>query len=55
MKPLEQEAEKELVRRLYARDEAAMGLFYKNYGKALYYTIWRIVRHDQLAEDILQE
>jgi RNA polymerase sigma-70 factor (ECF subfamily) len=55
MKTLEQDAEKELVRRLYARDEAAMGLFYKNYGKALYYTIWRIVRQDELAEDILQE
>ena len=32
-----------------------MALFYKNYSKALYYTIWRIVRHDELAEDILQE
>ncbi|WP_409334019.1 RNA polymerase sigma factor, partial [Staphylococcus aureus] len=47
--------EKELIRRLYARDEAAMSLFYKNYSKALYYTIWRIVRQDQLAEDLLQE
>jgi RNA polymerase sigma factor (sigma-70 family) len=55
MKLLEQEAEKDLVRRLYARDEAAMALFYKNYSKALYYTIWRIVRQDELAEDILQE
>jgi RNA polymerase sigma-70 factor (ECF subfamily) len=55
MKPLEQDTEKELVRRLYARDEAAMSFFYKNYGKALYYTIWRIVRQDELAEDILQE
>ena len=32
-----------------------MSLFYNNYSKALYYTIWRIVRQDQLAEDILQE
>lgn len=55
MKLLEKEAEKELVLRLYARDETAMELFYKNYGKALYYTIWRIVRQDELAEDILQE
>ncbi|RZK89323.1 MAG: RNA polymerase sigma factor [Hymenobacter sp.] len=55
MKLLEQESENELVRRLYARDEAAMALFYKNYSKALYYTIWRIVRQDELAEDILQE
>ena len=55
MKLLEQESENELVRRLYARDEAAMSLFYQNYSKALYYTIWRIVRHDELAEDILQE
>lgn len=55
MKLLEQEQEDELVSRLYARDEAAMTLFYKNYSKALYYTIWRIVRQDELAEDLLQE
>lgn len=55
MKLSGQDNENELIRRLYARDEAAMGLFYKNYGKALYYTIWRIVRQDELAEDLLQE
>lgn len=32
-----------------------MSIFYQNYSKALYYTIWRIVRQDELAEDILQE
>ena len=55
MKLLEQESENELVRRLYARDAAAMDQFYKSYSKALYYTIWRIVRQDELAEDLLQE
>ena len=55
MKLLEQEAENQLVLRLYARDEAALALFYQNYGRALYHTIWRLVRHDELAEDILQE
>ncbi len=55
MKGFEQQFEKELVSRLYARDEKAMALFYKNYSKSLYCTIWRIVRHDELAEDVLQE
>ena len=55
MKLLEQQLETELVSRLYARDEAAMTIFYQRYSKSLYYTIWRIVRQDELAEDILQE
>ncbi|MGI4869617.1 MAG: RNA polymerase sigma factor [Janthinobacterium lividum] len=55
MKVLEQEAENQLVHRLYARDEAALTLFYKKYGRALYHTIWRLVRQNELAEDILQE
>ena len=32
-----------------------MAHFYKNYKRALYHTIWRIVRQDELAEDLLQE
>jgi RNA polymerase sigma factor (sigma-70 family) len=55
MKVFEQSLEDELVRRLYAREEPAMALFYSKYHKALYHTIWRIVRQDELAEDILQE
>ncbi|GAA4008580.1 sigma-70 family RNA polymerase sigma factor [Hymenobacter fastidiosus] len=47
--------EQELVRRLYARDETAMTLFYEGYGKALHNMIWRIVKHEAIAEDILQE
>ena len=45
----------QLVSRLYARDEKAMTVFYTNYRQALYHTIWRIVRQDELAEDVLQE
>ncbi|SHJ27224.1 RNA polymerase sigma-70 factor, ECF subfamily [Hymenobacter daecheongensis DSM 21074] len=48
-------SEQELVQRLYARDEAAMTLFYDGYGRALYNTIWRIVKSEELAEDVLQE
>jgi RNA polymerase sigma factor (sigma-70 family) len=55
MKLLKPELEQELIQRLYARDEEAMALFYKQYGKALYHTIWRIVRQDEVAEDLLQE
>jgi RNA polymerase sigma-70 factor (ECF subfamily) len=55
MKVFEQSLEDELVRGLYAREESAMALFYSKYHKALYHTIWRVVRQDELAEDILQE
>ncbi|GAA3922990.1 RNA polymerase sigma factor [Hymenobacter algoricola] len=47
--------EEALVQRLYARDETAMTLFYDAYGKALHSTIWRIVKQEQLAQDVLQE
>jgi RNA polymerase sigma factor (sigma-70 family) len=48
-------AEEELVRRLRARDEAAMTLFYDRYSAALYGVILRIVKAEDLAEDVLQE
>ena len=47
--------EAELVRRLYARDEQAMTIFYQHYHQSLYHFIWRVVRQNELAEDILQE
>ncbi|RYU77199.1 RNA polymerase sigma factor [Hymenobacter persicinus] len=47
--------EQELVQRLYARDETAMTLFYDAYGKALHNTIWRIVKQEEVAQDVLQE
>ena len=43
------------MQRLYARDETAMQLFYDAYGKALHNTIWRIVKHEESAQDVLQE
>jgi RNA polymerase sigma factor (sigma-70 family) len=49
------EQEAALVQRLYARDEQAMTLFYQHYHKSLYHFIWRVVRQDELAEDVLQE
>lgn len=55
MKILEQEAENLLIQRLHAKDEQAMSFFYKNYKKALYQVILRIVRQEELAEDVLQE
>jgi RNA polymerase sigma factor (sigma-70 family) len=48
-------SEQELVQRLYARDETAMTLFYDAYGKALHNTILRIVKQEEIAEDVLQE
>jgi len=44
-----------LVRRLHQRDEAAMLLFYDQYSTMLYDVILRIVKHVQMAEDVLQE
>ncbi|WP_345049429.1 RNA polymerase sigma factor [Hymenobacter glaciei] len=48
-------AEEDLVRRLQARDESAMTLFYDRYSAALYGVIFRIVKAEDEAEDVLQE
>jgi len=55
MLPLNRENERLLIERLYAREEQAMAVFYKQYHRAIYQVIWRIVQHRELAEDILQE
>ena len=51
----ELENERRLIQRLYARDGQAMTLFYQQYRRTIYHVIRRLVRHDELAEDILQE
>lgn len=47
--------EEQLVARLRARDESAMTIFYDKYGTALYGVIARIVKKEEIAEDVLQE
>ncbi|WP_245326250.1 RNA polymerase sigma factor [Hymenobacter wooponensis] len=44
-----------LVQRLRERDEAAMTIFYDKYSAALYGVIFRIVKKEEIAEDVLQE
>ncbi|WP_242510085.1 RNA polymerase sigma factor [Hymenobacter persicinus] len=44
-----------LVQRLRDRDESAMTLFYDKYSAALYGVILRIVKTEEVAEDVLQE
>jgi RNA polymerase sigma factor (sigma-70 family) len=44
-----------LVQRLRDRDESAMTLFYDKYSAALYGVILRIVKKEEIAEDVLQE
>jgi RNA polymerase sigma factor (sigma-70 family) len=44
-----------LVQRLRDRDEAAMTIFYEKYSAALYGVIFRIVKKEEIAEDVLQE
>ncbi|OUJ74442.1 RNA polymerase subunit sigma-70 [Hymenobacter crusticola] len=44
-----------LVQRLRDRDESAMTLFYEKYSNALYGVIFRIVKKEEIAEDVLQE
>lgn len=43
------------MQRLRDRDEAAMTLFYDKYSAALYGVILRIVKKEEIAEDVLQE
>ena len=47
--------EQVLLARFYARDPAAMTIFYDRYGPALYGLLRRLLRDEALAEDLLQE
>ncbi|WP_238388043.1 RNA polymerase sigma factor [Hymenobacter sediminis] len=49
------ETEVLLVQRLRDRDEGAMTIFYDKYSAALYGVIMRIVKKEEIAEDVLQE
>ena len=44
-----------LVERLLARDEQALRLLHDHYSRSLFTVILRLVREQELAEDILQE
>ncbi|MCC3155211.1 sigma-70 family RNA polymerase sigma factor [Hymenobacter sp. BT770] len=48
-------SEEELVRRLQAGDERALGVFYQHYHVALSAAVRRIVRDPHAAQDVLQE
>lgn len=52
---LNTEEEAELIGRLRARDEAALGELYDQYGKTAYSVVLRIVRRPDTAEDLVQE
>jgi len=45
----------DLIRRLKARDANAMADLYDRYGKLTYSLIYRIVRNEGIAEDLVQE
>ncbi|WP_426060895.1 RNA polymerase sigma factor [Hymenobacter sp. B1770] len=47
--------ETELVQRLLARDERALGILHARYAASLLAVIRRLVRDEALAEDLLQE
>ncbi|WP_022826301.1 RNA polymerase sigma factor [Hymenobacter norwichensis] len=47
--------EAELVQRLYRREEAALRVFDKRYGRILYRVIRLLVPTDEEAQDVLQE
>lgn len=49
------EEEAELIGRLRARDEVALGELYDQYGKTAYSVVLRIVRRPETAEDLVQE
>lgn len=48
-------AEEDLVALLKERDRQGIAILYDNYSSALYGVVYRIVRSDALAEDVLQE
>ncbi|MGV3539868.1 MAG: RNA polymerase sigma factor [Rufibacter sp.] len=48
-------SEEALVAQLRAQDQRALTLLYRNYSAALYGVICRIVKQEEIAEDVLQE
>jgi len=47
--------EKTIVELLQERNEKAISLLYDNYGDTLYGVAHKVVRNDELAQDVLQE
>ncbi|MFK7813801.1 MAG: RNA polymerase sigma factor [Maribacter sp.] len=47
--------EKTIVELLQERNEKAISLLYENYGDTLYGVAHKVVRNDELAQDVLQE
>lgn len=47
--------EKHIVELLLERDEKAISLLYEHYGDTLYGVAFKVVRDEELAQDILQE
>ena len=47
--------EKHIVELLQERNEKAISLLYENYGDTLYGVAHKVVRNDELAQDVLQE
>lgn len=48
-------ADDELLRRLATGDHDALVVLYDRYGRALYGLALRVTRHEQVAEDVVQE
>ena len=47
--------DRELIERLQARDADAMGDLYDRYGRLVYSLIYKVVRNEGVAEDLVQE
>ena len=48
-------SEEDLIQRLQQQEEAAMSILYDKYSAALYGVILRIVKTEEVAEDVMQE
>ena len=47
--------EKHIVELLHERDEKAISLLYEHYGNTLYGVALKVVKNEELAQDVLQE
>ena len=47
--------EKHIIQLLHERDEKAISLLYEHYGDTLFGVANKVVRDEELAQDILQE
>ena len=55
MQNRKQFTQEQILKLLYQRDKCAISILYQQYAKTLYGVIFKILNHQELSKDVLQE